>query len=92
MLILHNIIFSTLMVRYSSGEQEMDKDTLTRNLKLVWRIVVGISVLLPPEQVHGPIIGSISVSSNRLFFKWVFRPDYTGLKLQGCGPCGSGFA
>jgi hypothetical protein len=39
------------MVRYSSGEQEMDKDTLTRNLKLVWRIVVGISVLLPPEQV-----------------------------------------
>jgi hypothetical protein len=40
------------MVRYSSGEQEMDKDTLTRNLKLVWRIVVGISVLLPPEQVR----------------------------------------
>jgi hypothetical protein len=37
--------------RYARGEQEMDKDTLTRNLKLVWRIVVGVSELLPPEQV-----------------------------------------
>jgi hypothetical protein len=52
MLTHHHIIFFMLMVRYSSGEQEMDKDTLTRNLKLVWRIVVGISVLLPPEQVR----------------------------------------
>ncbi len=68
----HNIIFFMFMVRYSSGEQEMDKDTLTRNLKLVWRIVVGISVLLPPEQVHGPIIGIKQVSSNKLFL--IFRP------------------
>ncbi len=52
MLTHHNIICFMFMVRYSSGEQEMDKDTLTRNLKLVWRIVVGISVLLPPEQVR----------------------------------------
>jgi hypothetical protein len=40
-----------LMGRYSSGELEIDKDTLIRNLQLVWKIVVGISVLLLPEQV-----------------------------------------
>ena len=40
-----------VLFRYCLGEETMTKDVLQRNLKLVWRIVIGVSELIPPEQV-----------------------------------------
>jgi len=36
--------------RYCDGSETMTKDVLQRNLKLVWRIGIGVSELIPPEQ------------------------------------------
>ena len=49
--VLQYSVHNTLL-RYAKGEEAMCKDVLQRNLKLVWRIINGVSELCPPEQVY----------------------------------------
>ena len=41
----------SLNIRYASGTESLEKDVLQRHLKLVWRIVSGVSELTPSEQI-----------------------------------------
>ena len=51
------------MFRYSKGELTLTREILQRNLKLVSKIVIGVSQLAPPTQVTS------SLSLFRVIFK-----------------------